>query len=135
MEVSPVKVTMTEISGVMRDTFEPIARDKGLKLVIDVEPGTPASMETDPQRLEQILKNLLSNALKFTDKGGVTLKIGRGPRAQVSFKVTDTGIGIPAEKRRIIFDPFFQGDATTSRTGRARVKACGSWRHRSSGAR
>ena len=115
MEVSPVKVTMTEISGVMRDTFEPIARDKGLKLVIDVEPGAPASMETDPQRLEQILKNLLSNALKFTDKGGVTLKIGRGPRAQVSFKVTDTGIGIPAEKRRIIFDPFFQGDATTSR--------------------
>ncbi|MBX3739663.1 MAG: response regulator [Akkermansiaceae bacterium] len=115
MDISPVRVTLAEVSGNMRDIFEPIAREKGVKLTVEVDPNLPEAMETDPQRLEQILKNLLSNALKFTEKGEVVLRVGRGPRNQLSFKVSDTGIGIAAEKRRAIFDPFFQGDAGTSR--------------------
>jgi signal transduction histidine kinase/response regulator RpfG family c-di-GMP phosphodiesterase/CHASE3 domain sensor protein len=115
MDISPVRVVLAEVSSNMRDIFEPIAREKGVKLTVEVDANLPAAMETDPQRLEQILKNLLSNALKFTEKGEVALRVGRGPRNQISFKVSDTGIGIAAEKRRAIFDPFFQGDAGTSR--------------------
>ncbi|WAC18602.1 response regulator [Luteolibacter sp. SL250] len=115
MDISPVRVTLADVAGNMRDIFEPIAREKGVKLTVEVDAGLPATMETDPQRLEQVLKNLLSNALKFTEKGEVALRVGRGPRNQLSFKVSDTGIGIAPEKRRAIFDPFFQGDAGTSR--------------------
>ncbi len=115
MDISPIRVRLVEVAGNMRDIFEPIAREKGVKLTVETDPSLPDSIETDPQRLEQILKNLLSNALKFTEKGEVTLRVGRGPRNQLSFKVSDTGIGIAAEKRRAIFDPFFQGDAGTSR--------------------
>ncbi len=115
MEISPEQVTLAQVCGAMRDTFEPIAREKGVKLTVEVDGNMPDAMETDPQRLEQILKNLLSNALKFTEKGEVALRVGRGPKNQITFKVSDTGIGIAAEKRRAIFDPFFQGDAGTSR--------------------
>ncbi len=115
MDISPVRVRLVEVAANMRDIFEPIAREKGVRLTVETDPSLPDSIETDPQRLEQVLKNLLSNALKFTEKGEVVLRVGRGPRNQLSFKVSDTGIGIAAEKRRAIFDPFFQGDAGTSR--------------------
>jgi CheY-like chemotaxis protein/signal transduction histidine kinase/CHASE3 domain sensor protein len=115
MDVTPVRVRLADISGSMRDIFTPIAQNKGVMLIVEVDPNLPETMETDPQRLEQILKNLLSNALKFTEKGKVGLRVCRGPSNKISFKVSDTGIGIAAEKRRAIFDPFFQGDAGTSR--------------------
>src|SRR4051794_5520367 len=88
----------------------------------------PASIETDEQRLQQILKNLLSNAFKFTEQGGVTLRIERTPsdiafasevltKADnvVAFAVSDSGIGIPEDKLRLIFEAFQQADGTTSR--------------------
>jgi len=115
MDISPIRVPLAEIAGNMRDIFEPIAREKRVTFTVTVDPNLPETMETDPQRLEQILKNLLSNGLKFTERGEVALRIGRGPRNQLSFKVSDTGIGIAPNKRRAIFDPFFQGDAGTSR--------------------
>src|SRR6185436_8342881 len=70
---------------------------------------------TDPTRLQQILKNLLSNALKFTERGGVTLRIRRVRDGKLSFSVTDTGIGIPKEQHQVIFEAFRQADGTTNR--------------------
>jgi CheY-like chemotaxis protein len=94
-----------------------------------VAPEVPARITTDSQRLEQILKNLLSNAFKFTDQGHVHLDVGlerdpgrfgtqalRYAPAAVTFAVSDTGIGIPADKQRVIFEAFQQADASVSRT-------------------
>src|SRR6185503_20214007 len=75
------------------------------------EPGTPERIDTDPQRLGQILKNLLSNALKFTEKGQVSLRVYTQDAGTVSFAVRDTGIGIPSHQMGIIFEAFRQRTA------------------------
>jgi len=112
----------------MDRTFAQIAQDKKLDFVIDVDPDLPRSMYTDDKRLQQIIKNLLSNAFKFTEAGHVRLKVYKAragwsanndhlnaaPQV-LAFTVEDTGIGIPAEKQRIIFEAFQQADGTTSR--------------------
>jgi CheY-like chemotaxis protein len=95
--------------------FEPMARHKKLDFRIEVEAGVPATLFTDRQRLEQILKNLLSNALKFTEQGGVTLNVSAAPGGQVAFAVHDTGIGIAPDQHQYIFDAFHQADGSTSR--------------------
>src|SRR6185295_11116152 len=105
-----------------------LAQDKRLDFVVELGPDLPRSMYTDDKRLQQIIKNLLSNAFKFTERGEVRLKIGRAQggwsadnerlnmASQVlAFAVEDTGIGIPDEKQRIIFEAFQQADGTTSR--------------------
>ncbi|MFX7362774.1 ATP-binding protein, partial [Acinetobacter baumannii] len=71
--------------------------------------------DTDPQRLGQVLKNLLSNALKFTEKGSVALHVSRNPDDTLSFAVKDTGIGIPAHQQELIFEAFRQADGSTHR--------------------
>ncbi|MCR5876135.1 HAMP domain-containing protein [Phenylobacterium sp. J426] len=109
-------------------TFSQIAADKKLEFAVELDPALSRSMYTDDKRLQQIIKNLLSNAFKFTDKGHVKLKVGRAhsgwsagndhlnTAGQVlAFSVEDTGIGIPEEKQRIIFESFQQADGTTSR--------------------
>jgi CheY-like chemotaxis protein/signal transduction histidine kinase/CHASE3 domain sensor protein len=95
--------------------FQPLAEQKKLDFHIRFEEGVPASVFTDSQRLEQILKNLLSNAFKFTDKGAVTLRIRRQDDQHVAFEVIDSGIGIRAEQQSIIFEAFRQADGTTNR--------------------
>jgi len=115
MEVNPEPVKLQRVLAGLRDTFSPVAQQKSIELVIDSEPGIFAEIETDPQRLEQILKNLLSNALKFTEQGTVTLRVSAVGGDRVAFSVSDTGIGISPTKQRAIFDPFFQADGTTSR--------------------
>jgi signal transduction histidine kinase/HAMP domain-containing protein len=108
--------------------FRQVAEDKGLEFSVEVEPGLPAAMQTDAKRLQQILKNLLANAIKFTEKGSVSLRIfhaqsgwTRGhdqlddASGVVAFAVADTGIGIPEIKQKIIFEAFQQADGTTSR--------------------
>jgi len=115
MEIVTEPVSLKRLLGNLRDTFEPVAGQKDLRLLIDVDPGTPPSLVTDPQRLEQILKNLLSNALKFTEHGSVSLRVSADADKEFTFKVADTGIGINEEQQRIIFDPFFQADGTTAR--------------------
>jgi len=115
MEVNPEPVKLQRVLAGLRDTFSPVAGQKSLELVIDSEPGTTSEIETDPQRLEQILKNLLSNALKFTEQGKVTLRVSAAGGDRIAFSVSDTGIGISPTKQRAIFDPFFQADGTTSR--------------------
>ncbi|GAA0646427.1 HAMP domain-containing protein [Brevundimonas lenta] len=112
----------------MERTFSQIAQDKKLDFRIEIDSALPPSMYTDDKRLQQIIKNLLSNAFKFTAAGGVRLRIERADggwnrgnehlntAGQVlAISVQDSGIGIPEDKQRIIFEAFQQADGTTSR--------------------
>src|SRR5690606_27498048 len=112
----------------MERTFAQIAQDKRLDFRIELDSGLPAAMYTDDKRLQQIIKNLLSNAFKFTAQGEVRLSVRRvdngwspgnehlNTAGQVlAFSVTDSGIGIPEDKQRIICEAFQQADGTTSR--------------------
>ena len=123
-----VETSFSSLRDHMDRTFSQIAQDKKLDFTVELDPGLPRSMYTDDKRLQQVIKNLLSNAFKFTDKGSVKLKIGRATGgwtpgndrlnkagSVLAFAVTDTGIGIPQEKQRIIFEAFQQADGTTSR--------------------
>ncbi|MFC3799014.1 response regulator [Cohnella sp. GCM10012308] len=98
-------------------TFDQVARGKGLELRVRLDSRLPASFRTDSHRLQQILANLLSNAFKFTEKGQVSLTVGRSEAnpEDLFFEVRDTGIGIPKEKLDSIFEAFQQADGTTSR--------------------
>ena len=95
--------------------LSPVAAEKGLSFTVKAEPGTPPIIETDRQRLEQVLRNLLSNALKFTEVGGVTLGVRAERGGKVAFTVTDTGIGIAPDQQARIFDAFQQADGSISR--------------------
>jgi signal transduction histidine kinase/DNA-binding response OmpR family regulator/methyl-accepting chemotaxis protein len=121
-------VRISEIASFVETTFKPISEARNLRFKIETDYSLPASMETDIQRLNQILKNLLSNAFKFTEKGEVCLKITEAQRSWkpgnvnldrakkvIAFCITDTGIGIPQEKQSIIFEAFQQAEGSTSR--------------------
>jgi signal transduction histidine kinase/ActR/RegA family two-component response regulator/HAMP domain-containing protein len=114
MPVSPKAVSVKEVHEYLEQTFRPVAEHKGLEFVINVAEGIPKAIFTDENRLHQILKNLLSNAFKFTDKGQVKMDITTY-KNNVVFRVSDTGIGIPQEKQKLIFEAFQQADGTTSR--------------------
>ena len=109
-------IPVAGICSYVQRTFEPVAADKGLTLDVALDDDVPSAIVTDEQRLQQILRNLLSNAFKFTAEGGVTLRIERAAEDVVSFSVIDTGIGIAADKLAVIFEAFQQADGTTSRT-------------------
>ncbi|MFT3910887.1 MAG: response regulator [Ferruginibacter sp.] len=94
--------------------FKQVAIEKNLDFEITVADAVPEIIETDELRLEQVLKNLISNALKFTASGSVKLSISRNGE-MISFKVTDTGIGIAKEKQQIVFEAFQQEDGSTRR--------------------
>ena len=117
MDLEYAHVPVHEICADMEGLFAPIAREKNLALNIDIQAEAPVLIETDKMRLEQILKNLLSNALKFTARGSVTLQVAAVAEHpnQVRFSVKDTGIGIPADKQQIIFEAFQQADGSTRR--------------------
>ena len=114
MEVRPQTVSMSALVDPLRRLFEPIAREKGLAFEVRVAEDAPASLVTDSQRLTQVLRNLLSNAFKFTARGEVAMEIAASGR-NVSFAVRDSGIGIPAEQQDVIFEAFRQADGSTSR--------------------
>jgi CheY-like chemotaxis protein/CHASE3 domain sensor protein len=114
MDIKPETVSIHGLLEGLRSQFEPVADKRGLSLYLHAMPGAPGSIKTDPQRLDQILRNLLSNALKFTEKGAVTVEVAGG-EGTVSFRVRDTGIGISPEQQATVFEPFCQGDDTTSR--------------------
>jgi signal transduction histidine kinase/ActR/RegA family two-component response regulator len=116
------------ICELVDQTFRPVARQKGLEFAVEVGAAVPAQVATDRQLLEQILKNLLSNAFKFTERGSVTLRIDRAPEdsrfrieslrrapAVLAFAITDTGIGIPLEKQEAVFEAFQQADTSITR--------------------
>jgi CheY-like chemotaxis protein/CHASE3 domain sensor protein len=95
--------------------FQPTADQKKLVFSSFIEPGTPDEIETDPHRLGQILRNLLSNALKFTERGEVSLRVFACGDGQVAFAVRDTGVGIPANQQQVIFEAFRQADGSIHR--------------------
>jgi len=111
--VEPVSVA--SVLRPLRAAFEPVAADRGLALEVEVDPEAPATFATDATRLRQVLKNLLSNAFKFTERGGVTLRVRPAGPERIAFEVRDTGIGIPPEQQAVIFEAFRQADGTTSR--------------------
>lgn len=117
MELEYFEVPLTEIAEDMNALFKPIAKEKNIDLSISIADNLPSSIETDKGRLEQILKNLLSNALKFTSKGSVELIIKKCEinDALLCFVVKDTGIGIPEDKQQFIFEAFQQADGSTRR--------------------
>ena len=96
-------------------TFREMAREKKLDFAIELAPGLPEAIRTDATRVKQVLKNLLANAFKFTRQGGVRLRIAPYGEKSLAFAVSDTGIGIPLDKQRMIFEAFQQADGSTSR--------------------
>jgi signal transduction histidine kinase/CheY-like chemotaxis protein len=114
------RIDLPALLGRLLDLLRPQADAKGLFLKLEVDPAAPRSIVTDADKLRQILKNFLSNALKFTRTGGVTLSLRRSPedkpeRPPVRLSVADTGIGISGEKHQVIFEAFKQADGSTSR--------------------
>jgi signal transduction histidine kinase/HAMP domain-containing protein/CheY-like chemotaxis protein len=129
MEVERRRVPVVELRDYVDRSFREMAVQKGLDFAVSVDEDAPEVIVTDTQRLQQILKNLLSNAFKFTERGRVELRIApasdhtryrsealRRAPSVIAFAVTDTGIGIASDKVQLIFEAFQQGDASTSRT-------------------
>ena len=96
-------------------SFQATAEQKHLGFSTATEPGTPEQMETDPQRLGQILRNLVSNALKFTERGEVAVRVSGTPNGGIAFAVRDTGVGIPPNQQEVIFEAFRQADGSIHR--------------------
>jgi CheY-like chemotaxis protein len=128
VDVDPAPVELAWVRSHVEQAFGPTAEEKRLELRVEIAPGCPDVITTDRQRLQQVLRNLLANAIKFTDAGHVELLISPVPpgtvlgvptldsaRAVIAFSVRDTGIGIPPDKLEMIFEAFQQADGTTSR--------------------
>lgn len=115
IEVRPEAVALDRLAADLRALFQPVADERGLAFEIAIAPDCPPAIATDRQRLEQILKNLLSNAFKFTETGSVRLSIDCDAKGGITLAVIDTGIGITPEHQRGIFEAFQQADGTISR--------------------
>ncbi|NOU73792.1 response regulator [Paenibacillus sp. LMG 31458] len=127
LDIQMEEVRLDDLLQSLRYQFNPVAKEKGLSFILKLDDQVPEIVTTDGQRTEQILKNLLSNAFKFTASGSVTVEIARAgtgtvyqnnhleENGSIALTVTDTGIGIPASKQQAIFEAFQQADGTTSR--------------------
>jgi CheY-like chemotaxis protein/signal transduction histidine kinase/CHASE3 domain sensor protein len=115
IEVAPESVSISEVLVPLNEMFQPAVAEKGLKLLAAVDPGAPHHIDTDPLRLRQILRNLLSNALKFTQRGEIELRVTSSTPGTVSFAVRDTGVGIEAHQHEVIFEAFRQADGSIHR--------------------
>ena len=128
MTAERIDVSLGDLRTTFLREFEPVAEGKGIGYSIDLAPESPGQIVTDPQRLGQIMKNLLANAFKFTEQGDVHVQIGparsgwspetaalASASSVVAFAVKDTGIGIGEEQQQRIFEAFAQGDGTTAR--------------------
>jgi len=115
IEVQAEAVALDDILAALRQTFAPIAAEKQVTLRIERASDAPASLTTDRMRVEQVLKNLISNAVKFTEKGEVVLQAAAARDGRIAFAVRDTGIGIAENQQAVVFEAFRQADGTTSR--------------------
>jgi len=126
--VEPEDIAFSSLRDAVQRTFHHLADTKGLAFHVDIDPALPRGLTSDPKRLQQILKNLLSNAFKFTAQGQVSMAVRqvtsgwtvdhpvlRSAATAIAFVVADTGIGIAQEKQKLIFEAFQQADAGTSR--------------------
>ncbi len=115
LELDDVAFNLRELTEQTVEILEMRARGKGLRLRSRVDVDVPEQVMGDPQRLRQVLLNLVGNAVKFTEHGEVTVHVARGKNDALLFSVADTGIGIPEEKQEAIFSPFVQVGADTAR--------------------
>ncbi len=127
VEVNLARLYLNDLGSFVETSFKPVIEEKGLKLIVQKEDNLPEFIETDVQRVEQVIKNLISNAIKFTDKGSIAFKMSRCKDSKLlkslgmnvddalALTVADSGIGIPKEKQKVIFEAFKQADGTTSR--------------------
>ncbi|MCW2961423.1 MAG: Histidine kinase, partial [Thermoleophilia bacterium] len=128
MDVELEQVPIADFAERSRQAFEPVTNERGLTLEIEVDPSAGGALMTDGRRVQQVLKNLLSNACKFTEHGTISLKVHAAPAGTpftsahlrdedevVAFEVTDTGIGIPDDKLRLIFEAFQQAEGGIAR--------------------
>ena len=129
LDFSKIEASKLELDSVafnlrdhLSDTLRPLAlkaNEKQLELAVCVHPDVPDALVGDPTRLRQIIVNLVGNAIKFTDRGEVVVRVEvesqQGQRFHLHFRVSDTGIGIPPEKHQAIFDAFAQADGSTTR--------------------
>lgn len=115
LELQPERVVIADLVAKLTGAFEPLGSEKKLTVRSEIAEGTPEVLETDPLRLEQILRNFLSNAVKFTELGEVVLGVKARPDGKLDFSVRDTGIGIADDEQQLIFEAFHQADGTISR--------------------
>lgn len=115
VELADEVVVTDSVLQRLRETFEPMARQKGLALQIEADALAPSQLVVDSQRLQQILKNLLANAVKFTEHGKVSLHVRAAGQGRIRFEVCDSGIGIAREQLQVIFEAFRQADGSTRR--------------------
>ncbi|MBK8972092.1 MAG: PAS domain S-box protein [Hahellaceae bacterium] len=115
LELENVSFSLPELLDTVLSTLGMQARRKGLSLNLKWDPALPEHFMGAPDRIRQVLNNLVGNAIKFTSQGSVELDVSRKENNQVSFKVTDTGIGIEPGRLQTIFDPFTQADVSISR--------------------
>jgi len=115
MEVEVEQMYLDEVIDYVKKTFTPLTTNKGIKLITETAPDLPGFIETDPQRVMQVVKNLMSNAIKFTEYGHVSLRIAPQDLTHIRIDVEDTGIGIPEDKVKVIFEAFKQADGTINR--------------------
>ncbi len=115
LELATGRARLAPLVEKLAATFRAMAAEKGIELRAEIAADAPTEMETDLQRLEQILRNFLSNAVKFTERGLVRLSVSRRPGGHLAFTVRDTGIGIAADQHQAIFQAFRQADGTINR--------------------
>ncbi len=118
MEIRPEEIPLADVLDELTDTFAPQAEKKGLDLLIRLDSTIPSALVTDPQRLHQILKNLIANAIKFTDDGSVAVSVQSAPVGSgydLAFNIIDTGMGIAKDQHEMIFSAFHQVDGSISR--------------------
>ena len=118
IELEEIPVNVYALLDHVGAIFSARARDKNLKIIVDIDPATPQFVKADPTRLQQILINLTSNAIKFTDEGEVILQVSPSldsSKSRLRFAVIDSGIGMTEKQSRKLFDAFVQADASTTR--------------------
>ena len=117
LELNPVPIELTEFLHVIGDIINVKAAQKGLDFILDMAPDLPLWIQVDEKRLRQVLLNLLANAVRFTDRGQVALRVCLTPSARLRFAVQDTGVGISETQLDTIFQPFEQAGETRRRLG------------------
>ena len=127
VEINLERLYLNDLGTFVETSFKPVVEEKGLELKVEKKGKLPEFVETDVQRVEQVIKNLISNAIKFTEKGSITFimsncqdekllkSLGMDAPDALALTVADTGIGIPKDKQQVIFEAFKQADGTTSR--------------------
>ena len=118
IEINPIAIDPVEIAEDIERTYRPIAHERGIELYLELDANTPRRVQMDPIRVRQVLVNMMSNALKFTTEGSITIEVGAGETEYglegITFGIEDTGIGIPDEAHTQIFEPYMQAERSTT---------------------